>query len=377
VSDGTGLRDEFLLDPRVTFLNHGSFGACPRAVFKRYQEWQVELERQPVVFLARRLGELLADARAALGAYLGADPDDLVFVPNATAGVNIAACSLGLQAGDEVLSTDLEYGALDLTWEHICAKFGATYVRAPIRLPVTSHEETVEMVWSAVTPRTDVLYLSHHTSGTAMTFPVAELCRRAREAGIRTVVDGAHVPGHIPLDLNALDVDYYAGNCHKWLCAPKGAGFLYVRKDRQRDVHPLVISWGYEGDDPTFLARHEWQGTRDPSAYLTVPAAIAWQDEHDWDAVRDRCHELARRARTDLGLEPIVPDSHEFYGQMVTLRLPNDAPDDLQERLYDDFRIEIPVSEHGEDRFIRASFQGYNDDADLQRLKTALEQLLA
>jgi isopenicillin-N epimerase len=216
VSDGTGLRDEFLLDPSVTFLNHGSFGACPRAVLERYQEWQLELERQPVLFLARRLEELLEEARGALGAYIGADPDDLVFVPNATAGVNIAARPLGLQAGDEVLSTDLEYGALDLTWERVCAEFGATYVRAPIQLPVTSHEEIVEMVWSAVGARTRVLYLSHHTSTTAMTLPVHELCRRARESGITTVVDGAHVPGHIPLDLGALDPDYYAGNCHKW-----------------------------------------------------------------------------------------------------------------------------------------------------------------
>jgi isopenicillin-N epimerase len=377
VSDGTGLKNEFLLDPSVTFLNHGSFGACPRPVFERYQEWQRELERQPVLFLARRIGELLAEARAALGAYVGADQDDLVFVPNATAGVNIAARSLGLRAGDEVLSTDLEYGALDLTWEHVCADFGATYIRTLIPLPVTSHEEIVETVWSAVTSRTRALYLSHHTSETALTLPVAELCSRAREAGIRTVVDGAHVPGHIPLDLRALDVDYYSGNCHKWLCAPKGAGFLYVRRELQQDVHPLVISWGYEDDDPSFLSRHERQGTRDPSAFLTVPAAIEWQDEHDWDAVRERCHELARRARTELGLEPIVPDSPDFYGQMVALRLPLNAPSDLQERLYDDYRIEIPVSGHNDGRFIRASFQGYNDVTDLERLKGALGELLS
>jgi len=376
VSDGTGLRDDFLLDPSVTFLNHGSFGACPRAVFERYQEWQLELERQPVLFLARRLEELLAEARGALGAYVGADPDDLVFVPNATAGVNVAARSLGLRPGDEVLSTDLEYGALDLTWEHVCAELGASYVRAPIRLPVTSHGEIVDTVWSAVGPRTRVLYLSHHTSATAMTLPVDDLCRRAREAGIRTVIDGAHVPGHIPLDLRALDADFYAGNCHKWLCAPKGAGFLYVRRELQEGIHPLVVSWGYEGDDPTFLSRHEQQGTRDPSAYLTVPAAIEWQLEHDWDSVRNRCHELARRARTELGLEPLTPDSPDFFGQMVTLRLPPHAPEDLQERLYDDLRIEIPVSRHGADRFIRASFQGYNDAGDLERLKTALDELL-
>jgi len=216
VSDGTDLRAEFLLDPSVTFLNHGSFGACPRTVFERYQAWQLELERQPVLFLARRIEGLLAEARASLGAYVGADPDDVLFVPNATTGVNLAAWAVGLKADDEVLTTDLEYGALDLTWEHVCGDFGARYVRTPIRLPVTSPEELVEAVWAGVGPRTCVLFISHHTSSTAITLPVAELCRRAREAGLRTVVDGAHVPGHLPLDLKTLDVDYYAGNCRKW-----------------------------------------------------------------------------------------------------------------------------------------------------------------
>jgi isopenicillin-N epimerase len=376
VSDGTDLRGQFLLDGSVTFLNHGSYGACPRAVFERYQEWQLELERQPVLFLSRRVERLLADARAALGEYVGADPDDLVFVPNATAGVNIAAWPSGLTDGDEVLTTDLEYGALDLTWEHVCGDFGARYVRMPIRLPVNSAEEIVEAVWEGVGPRTRVLFLSHHTSSTAMTLPVAELCRRAREHGIRTVIDGAHVPGHIPLDIRALDPDYYAGNCHKWLCAPKGAGFLYVRPELQQDTHPLLFSWGYEGDDPSFVARHEKQGTRDPSAYLTVPTAIEWQREHDWDAVRARCHELARRARNELGLEPLAPDDDGFFGQMVTLRLPKGTPEDLQERLYDEYRIEVPVFERDDYRCIRPSFQGYNDLGDLDRLKTALEELL-
>ena len=378
MSDGTDLRAEFLLDPEVTFLNHGSFGACPREIMVRYQEWQRELERQPVLFLARRLETLLADARAALGVYVGADPDDLVFVPNATAGVNVAARAVGLRAGDEVLTTDLEYGGLDLMWRHLCAQSGATYVRTPLELPLSSNDEIVEAVWAGVSTRTRVLFLSHHTSATALTLPVAELCGRARDAGIRTIVDGAHVPGHLPLDLRALGADYYAASCHKWLCAPKGAGFLHVRRELQQDVHPLVISWGYKGDDPPFATRHEWQGTRDPSAYLTVPAAIEWQQRHDWDSVRERCHGLARRAQLELGLEALVPDTrHDLFGQMVALRLPEEAPDDLKERLYDDFRIEIPVSERNGTRLIRASFQGYNDAGDLERLKGALSELLA
>jgi isopenicillin-N epimerase len=377
VSDGTTLRDEFLLDPDVTFLNHGSFGATPRAVFERYQEWQRELEREPVLFLARRLDGLLADARAALGAYVGADPDDLVFVPNATSGVNIAAWPLGLQPGDEVLSTNLEYGALDLTWEHVCADFGARYVRTPIPLPLGDEQQVAETIWAGVNERTRVLYLSHHTSATALTLPVEELCRRARERGIVTVIDGAHVPGHLPLDLRELDPDYYAGNCHKWLGAPKGAGFLYVRRELQRDVHPLLISWGYADDEPTFVGRHQKQGTHDPSAYLSVPAAIEWQASHDWHEVRARCHELARRAARELGLSPVVPDMrHGRYGQMVSLQLPDDAPDDLQQRLFDEHRIEIPVADRESPRLLRASFQGYNDESDLERLKAALAKLL-
>ena len=376
MSDGTGLRGEFLLDPDVAFLNHGSFGACPRAVFERYQEWQLELEREPVLFLARRLEGLLVEARASLGEYVGADPDDLVFVPNATSGVNIAAWPLGLQAGDEVLTTNLEYGALDLTWEHVCGDFAARYVRTPVPLPIGEEDEVVETIWAGVNERTRVLFLSHHTSGTALTLPVAELCRRARERGIVTVIDGAHVPGHFPLDIRELDPDFYAGNCHKWLCAPKGAAFLYVRRELQRNVHPLVFSWGYKGDDPPFVARHQQQGTRDPSAYLTVPYAIEWQRSRDWHLVRERCHELARRAAGELGLAPVVPDTrHGLYGQMVSLQLPDDAPADLQERLFDEHRIEIPVSD-GSPRLIRASFQGYNDESDLGRLKAALETLL-
>jgi isopenicillin-N epimerase len=366
------LRGEFLLDPDVTFLNHGSFGACPRTVFERYQEWQLELERQPVLFLARRIDGLLAEAREELGTYLGADGDDLVFVPNATTGVNLAAWAVGLKAGDEVLATGLEYGALDLAWEHVCCDFGARYVRATVPLPVSGADEIVEAVWDAVGPRTRVLFISHHTSSTAMTLPVTELCARARDAGLRTVVDGAHVPGHLPLNLRELDVDYYAGNCHKWLGAPKGAGFLYVRRELQPDIHPAVFSWGYEGDDPAFVGRHEKQGTRDPSAYLTVPSAIEWQREHGWDAVRDRCHGLARRTRNELGLGPLTPDSRAFFGQMVTLRLPDGTRPDLKERLYDEHRVEIPVFERDSARFIRASFQGYNDDADVDTLARAL-----
>ena len=364
------LRDEFLLDRDIVFLNHGSFGACPRDVFARYQEWQLELERRPIEFLARRLEDLLAQARAALGDYIGADADDLVFVPNATAGVNIAAWALDLQRGDEVLSTDLEYGALDLMWDHVCRHTGARYVRMPVTIPLSDDEQVAEEIWTGVTERTRALFISHVTSETAVRLPVEVLCRRACERGIATIVDGAHVPSHIPLDLRALDVDYYSATCHKWLCAPKGAGFLYVRRELQADVHPLVIGWGYK-EDSTFLRRHERQGTRDPSAFLTVPYAIDWQRTRDWDAVREGCRALAARTPERLGLAPLAPPGL----QMIAMQLPQDAPGDLQALLYDEHGIEIPVFERAGGRVIRASFQGYNDESDLEALASAFEAI--
>src|SRR5215211_3897523 len=278
-----------MIDPDVVFLNHGAYGATPRVVFEEYQHWQVELERQPVEFLGRRHDGLLEEARSKVATYLNADADDLVFITNATSGLNVIARSFPLETGDEILTTDHEYGALDLTWDYLCGKAGAHCVRHHIPLPVTSHADIVESFWSAVTPRTKIIFLSHITSPTALIFPVKEICTRAREAGILTVIDGAHAPGHIPVDLKAIGADIYSGNCHKWLCAPKGSGFLHVRPEHHEWVESLTISWGWRGES-TFVSRNQYQGTRDIAAFLSVPAAIEFQQKHNWDAVRDRCH---------------------------------------------------------------------------------------
>lgn len=377
------MRELFLLDPEVVFLNHGSYGACPRPVFEEYQRWQRELERQPVEFLARRSDELLDGARRGLGAYLNAAAEDLVFVPNATSGLNVVARSLPLGDGDEVLSTDHEYGALDLTWEHICAKAGARYVRRSVPLPVTSPEEVVEAVWGGVTARTKVLFLSHVTSMTALTFPVVELCRRAREAGILSIVDGAHGPGHVPVDLREIGADVYAGNCHKWMCAPKGSAFLHVRPEQQAWVEGMIVSWGWAAGH-TFVSRNQWQGTRDLAAFLAVPAAIAFQAEQGWDGVRARCHELAREARRRLaeviGLGPICPDpaaGWPWFGQMVAAPLPAGDGAAVQRRLYEEYRIEVAVTEWAGRELLRVSFQGYNTEEDLEALVGALGKVLA
>jgi isopenicillin-N epimerase len=386
-----GLRALFLLRPDLVFLNHGSFGACPRPVFEAYQAWQLELERQPVEFLGRRFAGLLAEARAALGMMVGAEADDLVYVPNATTGLNVVARALPLAPGDEVLGTDHEYGALDRTWRFICRRRGARYINQPVPLPVRSAEEVVEQIWEGVTPRTRVLFLSHLSSPTALIFPVEALIRRARDAGLITVVDGAHVPGQIPLDLAALGVDFYSGNCHKWLCSAKGSGFLYARREMQHLLEPLVVSWGWQPEKTTlltldgvdaspFIVQQEWQGTRDIAPYLSVPAAIQFQAEHDWPRVRAECHELVRHARQAMseltGLEPICPDSPEWFGQMATIPLPACDVDELKRRLYDEYRVEVPVIGWGGRQFVRVSVQGYNTRGDVDALVRALENLL-
>jgi isopenicillin-N epimerase len=383
----TSLKKYFLLDPDVVFLNHGSYGAAPKPVFEAYQKWQLRLERQPVLFLGREFNQLMYEARSTLGKYLNADADELVFVPNATHGVNIIAHSLQLQPGDEVLTTDHEYGACDFTWDFVCKKTGARYIHQPISLPVHSNEEIVEQFWRGVTSHTRVIYLSHITSATALRLPVEEICRRARNAGILTVVDAAHSPGQIPVDLSALGADVATGNCHKWMLAPKGAAFLFVRWAIQPLVEPLVVSWGMN-PNPTpefttgtrFVDILQWTGTRDPAPYLTVPDAIQFMREQDWENVRLNCHRLLRQAiervcdLTDL--QPLYPLESDFYSQMGIAPLPPCDPVELKSRLYDEYKIEIPVIQWQDRQFIRISIQGYNDQEDVDSLILALTDLL-
>ncbi len=377
----------FLLRPDVAYLNHGSYGACPQPVFAEYQRWQRELQAQPVEFLGRRLPGLLAEARAQLAAYLGTVAGNLVFVPNATHAMNIVAHSLRLVPGDEVLGTDHEYGAVERTWRFVCGQREAHYRTQPLPLPMTTAEALVEQFWQGVTERTRVLVLSHITSPTALRLPVAAICRRARAAGILTVIDGAHAPGQIDLDLEAIGADYYLGNCHKWLCAPVGAGFLYARPERQAALQPLVVSWGYEplvpGPSP-FIDLFDWTGTDDPSAYLSVPAAIAFQAAHDWPQVRADCHALAVEARERIaaltGLPPIAPDTTEWWSQMFTAPLPlngADAGAALQRELEQRFQVEVPIMFWRGQCLVRVSIQAYNRERDLDRLLDGLAAGLA
>jgi isopenicillin-N epimerase len=273
---------------------------------------------------------------------------------------------------------------MDRTWRFYCQQTGARYVRQPLPLPVTNAEAVVETFWRGVTNRTKVIFLSHITSPTALTWPVEEICHRARAAGVLCIVDGAHAPGQMPLDLPAMGADLYTGACHKWLCAPKGAAFLYARREVQDWLMPLVVSWGYESERPggsQFIDYHEWQGSRDLAAFLAVPAAIAFQAQHDWQAVRQQCYRLACDTRQRLnaltGLEPICPDTPPWFTQMFATRLPAHTDlETLKRRLYDEFRVEVPLVLWNQQKFLRVSLQGYNTQGDADTLVEALAELL-
>lgn len=388
------MREHFLLDPDTVFLNHGSFGACPREVFADFQHWQLELERNPVAFLGRQSGELLTRARERLAAFVGAQAQDLVFIPNATHGVNTVARSLALQPGDEVLASDHEYGACDATWRFVCQRSGALYRQ--VTMPPPGDTEAFVAAWmAAVTPRTRVLFTSHITSTTALIFPVAALCAAARARGITTLIDGAHAPGHVPLDLQSLGADFYTGNCHKWLCAPKGSAFLHARPERQAELDATVVSWGYLAaalaDAPAsgghtgfdaytgstlFERRMQWQGTRDIAAFLAVPAAIDFQHRHDWPVWQQRCHAMACETRQRVlqrnGLQATAPDA--AHGQMVTIPVRTHDAERLRRWLFDERHIEVPVTQHGGHTFVRVAVQAYNTPADLDALVSALAE---
>jgi isopenicillin-N epimerase len=377
------LRQDFLIRPDVAFLNHGSFGACPRPVFETYQRWQRELESQPVDFLGRRVRDLLAEARAKLAGYVGAQPDNVVFISNATHGVNIISRSLDLQPGDEILSTDHEYGACERAWRFACNQRGARFINQPIPLPVDDMETVIDQLWAGVTERTKVIYLSHITSPTAMRMPIAEIAARARTEGILTVIDGAHAPGQLELDLEGFGVDFYTGNCHKWLCSPKGSGFLYARPERQALLKPLIVSWGWENLHPgpsTFIDVFQWLGTDDPAAFLSVPAAIDYQIEHDWPQVRRACHQLLLAARREIesltGIPQLLPESEEWWMQMGIVTLPECDPGEVHQRLWDEFKVEVPVGRRGDQPTTRISVQAYTTAEDLERLIDGLKQIL-
>ncbi|MCY3865992.1 MAG: aminotransferase class V-fold PLP-dependent enzyme [Chloroflexi bacterium] len=369
-------RNDFLIRDDIIFFNHGAFGACPKPVFECYQAWQLELERQPVDFLLRRGAQLMADARARIADYFNAQSDEIVFITNATTGLSRAVRSLTLKPGDEILTTDHEYGAVNRLLDFVAERTGARIVRSHVRLPYRSDDRFVDALFADATANTRALVISHITSPSSLIFPVRRVCQRARARGVLTIIDGAHAPGQLPVDLSAIGADMYSGNFHKWLCAPKGSGFLHVRPEHHAIIDPLVISHGvYDGSG--FVERNEWLGTRDIAAFLAAPAAIDFQREHNWRAIRAECHRLALQAQTRLFVQhQLPPFSENQFAQMVTVPLPPCDVDLLRKRLYDDYRIEAPVLKFADQCNIRISVQAYNRAAEIDRLIDALAELL-
>jgi isopenicillin-N epimerase len=382
------------LDRDVVFLNHGSFGACPAEVLRHQAALRAELEAEPVRFLSRELDGRLDAARAALAAFVGADPDDLAFVTNATSGVNAVLRSRAFAAGDELLTTDHAYNACRNALAFVAERWGARVVVVPVPFPVASPDAVVDAVLAKVTPRTRLALLDHVTSPTGLILPVERLTAALRGRGVDVLIDGAHAPGMLPLDLTALGATYYSGNCHKWLCAPKGSAFLWVRRDRQLDVRPLTISHGASAVRPgrsRFRLEFDWTGTTDPTAWLTVPRAIEYLGgllPGGWPALMARNHALAVEARgllgEALGTPPPCPDA--MLGSLASVRLPDGdgaagwrRVDPLQQRLFEGWGIEVPVMTWPAPprRLLRISAQLYNRREHYERLAGALAKALA
>ena len=350
------MRPGFLLDPEVAYFNHGGYGACRVEVFDEYQRLQRELEREPTTFFTRGYEAALRDARAELARFVGARTDDLVFAPNATSALNAVIRSLRIRPNEEILTTKHEYGAILRT---------LGFIRANVVLV-----EPEELV-AEVGIRTRAIVVSHITSPTALVLPVQEICEAARRAGVLSIVDGAHVPGQLSLDVEAVGADVYAGNCHKWLGAPKGSGFLWARPEHQEWIEPLVVSWGYH-EDADFGERHGWQGTRDPAAYLAVPRAIELHGTFDAARAEALADEV-EKGLAPFGLRPLRGARAPF---MRALTVRTGDPDELWQRLYDEHRVEVPVYAWEDIARLRVSVGPYNDEADVERLVDAVRAVL-
>lgn len=378
--DAASYRTLFPLDSAIAFLNHGSFGACPLAVLEARNKLQLRLEREPVDFLVRQGPALFKQAREEMAEFVGAGSDELVFVTNATTGVNILLRSLPLDPGDEVLSLDHEYGACDRAWEAEVKRRSIVLRKESLGLPRPDDATIVTQVEAAIGSRTRVLYLSHITSPTALQLPLEQLARLGKKYGLFVMVDGAHGPGHVPLALHALGVDAYAGNAHKWLMGPKGTGFLYLREEHHGWIEPLVTSWGSleHNGGSRLVSELEWAGTFDPTGVLSLATALRFRREQEWDAA---CAERRGELKTWLanlcarrGWTPLDPEESRL--QMAAFRLPDLDEDRLHKRLYLEYGVEVPVHRFRNWSLLRVSYQPYNDRKELQWLGKALELLL-
>ena len=385
---------EAMLDPRrwakffrpradTTYLNHGSFGLPPAPVREAQLDWKRQLDEQPMDFFVRKLPQALVAARQKLAAFVGAKPEDLVFVENATVAMNVVAESFRLHPGDEVLLNDHEYHAVHRIWQRACKRAGAEMRVVSLPRPIESREQLVAALFAAVTPRTRLIVVSHITSPTAILFPIEAICARAQREGIAVCVDGPHALAQTPVDLDALGCDFYCASLHKWLSAPFGSGFLHVASPHQASIEGPIRSWGRWPPVPLahWTDEFAWTGTRDPSPYLSVPAAIDFLEDVGAETFRGTTHELARYARGQLveltGLRPLVPDHADWYGSMAHVPLPPGDAKEFQGRLWTEHGIEVPIVAWNDGRYIRVSCHLYNDVQQIDRLIDVLRPLLA
>jgi len=376
------LRNQFLLRPDITYLNFGAFGSCPKPVFQQYQQLQLELEQEPSYFMNVAGPQYLKESKKSLAEYLNAHEDDLVYVSNPSFAANIVAKNFPLKQNDEVLATNIEYGACDLTWEYYCKKSGAVYKRQNIQLPIESKESFVQNFLSGLTDRTRLIFISHITSSTGLRLPVEEISSIAKEKNIPVFIDGAHAPGQIPVDLSLLDVDFYTGTCHKWMMTPKGCSFLYVKKEWQNSLEPLAVSWGYNAIRPShsqFLDYHQIQGTRDYTAFLTVPHAINFIKENNWEEVSSRYQQMTQTNAPELcshlNTKPIAPISNEFVAQLYSAEVKTKEPEKLHNYLYEKHKIQIPVMYQNGKTYLRYSLNAFNEQSDLDKLFDAIKEI--
>ncbi len=376
------MRKEFLLDNNIIYLNHGSYGACHKSIFEEYQKWQYKLELQPVEFINKELPPLLSLSRNVLSEFLNIDANDIVLLPNPTTALNEIVRSLDLSPGDEILTTNHEYGAMNNIWEYITKKTGAHLKPIEISIPISTEDIIIKSLKDNITKRTKIIFISHLTSETAMIFPVQNICKIAREKGILSIIDGAHTPGHIPLDISSINPDIYIGTCHKWLCTPKGSAFMYVKCDIQKLIEPLIIGWGWNTDFGSgltpYINDHEWWGTNDISSYLCIPRAIDFISSKKVEQMKKNCRKMVIDVRESINditkQKSICPDY--MIAQLASMVLPIKNPIEFKAILLDKYNIEIPIWTWNNINFIRVSVQIYNTQEDLDTLLSALKYLI-
>ena len=376
------LREQFLIDPTVAYLNHGSYGACPIPVFEAYQAYQKELETEPASLLYRDFASRIQKSRERLALFLNCQSDQLAFVRNATYGMNMAANSVDLQPGDKVLATNFEYGAVERMWEMICAERGAELVKVKIPLPYQSSEAMIQLFKSQIDSSIKVITFPHISAATAQLFPIKDLVQLAKSHGAISVIDGAHAPGQLNVNLKDIDADFYVGNCHKWMLSPKGVGFVYVARKWEDKIRPPAISWGnISSGTNRLLLENDWQGTADISPILAVEDSITFLKENQWfNRVIPECSKLIDEFNTTIldvtGMRSLYEKNDFEPPQMRSFLLPDGNHSSLHNRLFHDFMIELPVFMDFEDHFFRVSVQAYNNRSDLERLIDALKELL-